>query len=528
MIGKINDDLFSRIILPNKGALSPDVIVGPKMGMDGAVVKIGEYFMVIAEDPIFPSPTMSPEDFGWITVHIGASDVAVMGVLPKYMSYSLLLPPDTEEDYIERLVKSIDKYASELGISIVGGHTGYYGAVTIPTIGGITVLGTGKKFITPAGAQVGDAIVITKGAAIEAAALLACELGEKIKKSGVDRKLVERAGKRLKEISVVKDAVLASEINGVHAMHDATEGGVCRGLWEIARASNTGIRIERKAVPLPPDIKEICGYFNLNPYEVISEGTLLITCSPDTVELLLKKFKEERIAAALIGQVVPAEKGCYWVENNGEKTELLPPEIDRFWDVFFNALLFKNDSISNAEKILCDELGRAVDNLKKVLAASLVPEVGSNIAYALPDAGKLEEIAAIPGRMLRFKGKVAVLGEPEMGCSKYMGGALLAVRKHFPEMRCIINLSNNEVIRNICRKLNYKIASMPVPADYRQTDADFYKDLNLILSSRDSSPQIIEIPDRINLESLIMVAGETLDDLVSIVKKISDELKKTL
>ncbi len=526
MIGKINDNLFSKIILPNKGAMHPDVVVGPKMGVDGAVIKIGEYYMVIAEDPIFPGPTMSPEDFGWITVHIGASDVAVMGVSPAYMSYSLLLPPETEESYIERLVRSIDLYARELGIAIVGGHTGYYGAVNIPTIGGITVWGTGKNFITPGGAQIGDSIIITKGAAIEAAALLASELGERIQKSGIDRKLVKRASQRLKEISVVKDALLATEIGGVHAMHDATEGGVCRGLWEIAKASRVGMRIERKEVPLPMDIKEICGYFNLNPYEVISEGTLLLTCPPDRAELLLNGFKKADIEAALIGKVLPVEEGSYWVESSGKQTALLPPEVDRFWDVFFDALYLKDDSRSNAEKILCSELSKAVDSLKKTLKADLIPEIGSNIAYALPDARKLEEIAAIPGRLLRFKGKVVSVGEPEMGCSKYMAGVLLGIRKHFPDVRCIVNLYSNEKIRSICRKLNYRIASMPVPVDFRQTDADFYRDLDRTLSVLDSVPQVIDIPDRINLERLILVPGETLDELVKVVLRISSELKK--
>ncbi len=150
MIGKVNDDFFSRAILPHTGAASSQVVVEPGMGVDAAVLKIGDEYLAIAEDPIFPGPTTSPEELGWLTVHIGASDVAVTGIRPQFMTYSLLLPPGTPEHYVADLVKSISEHARDLGIAIVGGHTGYYGAVTIPTIGGITVWGLGREFVTSA------------------------------------------------------------------------------------------------------------------------------------------------------------------------------------------------------------------------------------------------------------------------------------------------------------------------------------------------------------------------------------------
>jgi len=109
MIGKVNDGFFTKAILPHTGAPATEVIVGPRMGVDAGIVKLGEHYMAIAEDPIFPGPTTSPEDFGWITVHIGASDVAVMGIKPQFMTYSLLLPPGTDEDYISRLVLILDE-----------------------------------------------------------------------------------------------------------------------------------------------------------------------------------------------------------------------------------------------------------------------------------------------------------------------------------------------------------------------------------------------------------------------------------
>ncbi len=224
--------------------------------------------MAIAEGPIPPGPTTSLEDFGWITVHIGASDIAITGIRPQYMTYSRLIPLETSEEYITRLVCSISESARELGISIVGGHTGFYGAVTVPSSGGITVWGLGQEYITPADARVDDAVLITKGVAIEAVALLAAACG------------------------------------GVHAMHDATEGGLARGLWEMVQASSVGLRIQCSAVLVPPDVRSICHHFQLNPYEVISDGTLVLTVKPEMVEIVLTAHELAGLPAAVIGQVV--------------------------------------------------------------------------------------------------------------------------------------------------------------------------------------------------------------------------------
>lgn len=524
MIGKVNDDFFRRAILPCTGAETPEVVVGPRMGVDAAVLKIGEEYLAIAEDPIFPGPTTSPDDFGWITVHIGASDVAVMGVKPRFMTYSLLLPPGTPEDYIAALVGSISTYARELGITIVGGHTGFYGAVTIPTIGGITVWGTGREVVTPAGAQIGDTVIITKGAAIEATALVACELREKLLAAGIAPELLERGKKRLREMSVVAEAGIAVKVGGVHAMHDATEGGLARGLWEVAEAAGVGLRIERARVPVPADVRAICDYTGLNPYEVISEGTLVLTCDPEKAEALLAALQAAGLEAAVIGRVVPAAAGRVWVEADGTEQELLPPAVDRFWEVFFNALALKNDARTPAQVNLCRELGQAVRELQEANIIALIPEIGANLAYCLPEARELQDVAAIPGRLLRYKDRVATLGEPEMGCSHHMGGTLLAVREFFPAARCVINLRNNDRVRRACAGLGLKVASMPVPPDYRQTDADFYADLRRTLTGCRELPDVIEIPDRINLERLILVLGTNLEETVAKIKALAGKV----
>lgn len=526
MNGKVNDAFFQKNIISKVGLNHPEVVIGPAMGVDAAILKVSDGFMAIAEDPIFPSMSMSPEDFGFLTVHIGASDVAVMGVKPQFMTYSLLLPPGTSEEYISSLIASISKYAAELEIAIVGGHTGFYGAVTIPTVGGITVWGNGNTFLSPKGAREDDNIIMTKGAGLEAAALLAYELKDTLF-SVLPAEIVNRSVARLREISVVQDALIAARNNGVHAMHDATEGGLKRGLWEIAQASAKGIRINKDDLLIPEDIRGICGYFGLEPWEVISEGTLILTCSEEKTQELLNAYGDAGIQARIIGKVTSSEKGCIYLEG-GKAFPLVPPAEDQFWDVFFNSAALIREKLLNNKEIshrrLCKELQNTIAELCRKNIYPLIPEIGANIAYAAPNSNCLDELAGIPGRIIRIKGKSVSTSEPEMGASTYMGNSLLTIRSYFPEANSIINLRNNDTILRACCKGNYHIVKMPVPDGYLQSDEDFLKDLEKVLANSNVFPDIIEIPDRLNLEKLVLVIGRTLPELTAIILQINQDL----
>ncbi|MEM4206902.1 MAG: AIR synthase related protein, partial [Nitrososphaerota archaeon] len=108
-IGKIDREVFEKIIYPKLGAPSKNVILGPQHGVDAAVVSIDDKkgdIMVIAEDPTFGLPSLI-DYFGWAIVHICASDVAVLGVPPKYLTISLLLPPGTEVSLLDKIWRQV-------------------------------------------------------------------------------------------------------------------------------------------------------------------------------------------------------------------------------------------------------------------------------------------------------------------------------------------------------------------------------------------------------------------------------------
>ena len=339
-IGKIDEALFRSLVLGKLGRRDPTVIVPPMTGVDAGVVDLGGgRALVVAEDPIFTMPRLPLETFGRFTVHIGASDVAVMGVRPRYMTYSLLLPPETGTDDIKRIIDAIHRSARELGIAIVGGHTGFYPGFAAPTIGGITVFAVARKseIVTPAGARPGDAVVLTKGPAIETAALLAV-LREEELRARYPAALVERAKALTASITVVRDALTAAAAGGVTAMHDATEGGVVGGLFEIASASRVGMEIDEGLFVYPDEVRMVCEAFAIDPVRAIAEGSLLVTVRPGRSAGLVAALKRRRIAASVVGRVVADRRRRVIRRADGRLEELAVPEQDPFWPAFFRGL----------------------------------------------------------------------------------------------------------------------------------------------------------------------------------------------
>jgi hydrogenase maturation factor len=339
-IGKIDPETFSNFLLRRLGAEDDTVVVPPFTGVDAGVVELGDgKVLIVAEDPILAIPGQPLEIFGWYTVHIGASDVAVMGVKPRYMTYTLLLPPETSDADLETIVESIHEAALELGIAIVGGHTGRYPGLAAPLVGGVTVFAVAEEggYVTPRGARPGDEVILTKGPAIEAAGILATVREKALLKSH-PKDLVERAKALCKEMSVVKDAMVAVEAGGVTSMHDATEGGVIGGLFEVANASGVGMVVDEASFVYPEEVKMICDFFGIDPVAAIAEGSLIITAKAESSTGIIGRLHSAGIRASVVGTVTADPEERVMKRSDGRTVPLEIPEQDPFWPVFFESM----------------------------------------------------------------------------------------------------------------------------------------------------------------------------------------------
>jgi len=334
-IGKVDKATFDNIIFPRLGKSDSSVLLGPRHGVDAAIIELaGDNVMVIAEDPTFGLPVLMPH-FGWAIVHICASDVAVLGVKPRYMTICLMLPPGTEEKVLENIWAEVHQECEKLGIAIVGGHTGVYPGIAYPLNGGCTVVGLGTKdqLTPPSNAQVGDRVIMTKGPAVEAAGILAYQ-AEKALKEKFGEDIIEKAKSHFMAMTVIQDALIAGP--NAHAMHDATEGGLLNGVYEVVEASQTGVTLYEEKIVIPEEIGAVCSYFNIDPLISIGEGTLIITAAPENTPRILDDLKRSGIAAWEIGEVTAKDR--IFIRKTGKNEELTPVKVDPFWAAYFSTL----------------------------------------------------------------------------------------------------------------------------------------------------------------------------------------------
>jgi thiamin-phosphate kinase len=324
-VGKVPGKLLEGIVFKNLGMGDEKVKTGPRIGGDAAIVQFGDKYMVIASDPLIGAR----RDVGWYAVNINANDVAVCGARPKYFLETIILPEGTKSERLEEICRQVDSACREFGITVVGGHSEVTRYVDHGIISG-TMIGFSnrEKIIFPGSAREGDTILITKHAGLEGASLLAMEKAD-ILEDKVPKKLLDEASGFSQKISVVKEALLASDSGLINSMHDPTEGGVLTGVIELARAAGKGFIIYKDKIPVHKATQKICEALELDPYRLISSGALLLTTSKENVEPLKALLKTNDIPVEEIGKIT-AGNGLIR-SGDTEKSIPLEEQVEELW-----------------------------------------------------------------------------------------------------------------------------------------------------------------------------------------------------
>ena len=303
--GKLPGTLLQDLIegIP-KAASNRRLLVGPGLGEDAAHILFGENTLLAKTDPI----TFATDRIGWYAVNVNANDIAVAGGTPKWFLATLMMPPGSTEGEVRDIFGQIGEAAYEIGVQLAGGHTEVTPAVTQPVICGF-MLGEvpTSRAVSASGAQPGDAVILTKGIAIEGTSILANECGDQLARAGLDSPDIAAAADFIINpgISVLKDAQTAVSAGGVTAMHDPTEGGLATALQELAFASKVDIVIDKSAVNVLPICRAICDALDIDPWGLISSGALLATVQPDHQGAVVAALQGVGIDASVIGRVKP-------------------------------------------------------------------------------------------------------------------------------------------------------------------------------------------------------------------------------
>lgn len=325
-IGKVSETVLKRSIFKQIHTKRDEVLLGAGVGEDCAAVKLspGEIF-VISTDPI----TGTVKDVGMLAIQITANDLASSGAEPVGVMLTVLLPEEIEEEDIREMMRQVEEACAHFHIQVMGGHTEVTRAVTQPVI---SVTGVGKvredRLVSTAGAKPGQDILVTKWIGIEGTSIIAKEK-EKELLERFSQAFVDTAKGFDQYLSVLPDSRIAVE-HGVSAMHDVTEGGIYGALWEVAEASGIGLEIDLKAIPIRQETIEICEYFELNPYYLISSGCMLMAA--DQEHDLVRKLEAAGIPAAVIGKATDGKARRIW--NGGEESYLERPKTDELYKIY--------------------------------------------------------------------------------------------------------------------------------------------------------------------------------------------------
>lgn len=325
-IGKVPENVLERSVFKQLHTKRTEVLMGAGIGEDCAAVKLAEdEVFVLSTDPI----TGTAKDIGRLAIQITVNDLASSGAEPVGVLLTILLPPEAKESHLKKIMEQMEEACAAAKVQIMGGHTEVTTVVNQPVV---TVCGVGKvkegKLVLTSGARPGMDIVVTKWIGIEGTSIIAKEKEEELK-TRFSASFVDKAKELDVYLSVLSEAAVAVN-SGVSAMHDITEGGIFGALWEMAEASGIGLDIDVKKIPIRQETIEICEFYGINPYRLISSGSMLM--ATEDGNKLVRELEKAGINAVVIGKATEG-KDRMIRKDEEEHSFLERPKTDELYQV---------------------------------------------------------------------------------------------------------------------------------------------------------------------------------------------------
>ena len=325
-IGKVPENVLERSVFKQLHTKRAEVVLGAGIGEDCAAVKLKEdEIFILSTDPI----TGTAKDIGKLAIQVTVNDLASSGAEPVGVLLTILLPPTAKESHLKQIMSQMEEGCAAANIQIMGGHTEVTAVVNQPVV---TVCGVGKvkegKMVQTSGARPGMDIVVTKWIGIEGTSIIAKEKEEELK-TRFSTSFIDKAKEMDVYLSVLPEAQIAVK-TGVSAMHDITEGGIFGALWEMGEASGIGLDIDVKKIPIRQETVEICEFYGINPYRLISSGSMLM--ASEDGNKLVRELEKAGISAAVIGKATEG-KDRMIRKDEEEHSFLERPKVDELYQV---------------------------------------------------------------------------------------------------------------------------------------------------------------------------------------------------
>ena len=206
--------------------------------------------------------------------------------------------------------------------------------------------------------------------------------------------------------------------------------------------------------------------------------------------------RSERVLQTMIGSAYSAGGGAKFLDH------MAPVKMAALrWEVARQVRL----SARTFEQMLTDEW---------------LPEIGTNIVYALPKATVAEEVAALSGRIHRVCKHAQAMGHVNFGASKYMAKVVLATIQVDPDMRAAMNIKRTEDHLRRAREAGLVVASFERSMEPEDAPKDVEWGTLEAIRVTGAVPDVIEDSGGMGLEPVMRVLGREPADLVDKVRRI--------
>jgi hydrogenase maturation factor len=213
----------------------------------------------------------------------------------------VLLPVGTEDADVEALFNLMHDALTDVGATLVGGHTEITPAVTQPVVvGQMLGISETRRFVATAGARPGDVVVQIGVVPIEGTAVLTAEHRPQL--VGIDDATMCAATSALDEPGIsVTDAALAAAELGATALHDPTEGGLAAGLHELAGRAEVAVIVDRERILWFAPGVAVCTELGADPWATLASGALIATFPADHADAAVADLTNRGHQVAIIG-----------------------------------------------------------------------------------------------------------------------------------------------------------------------------------------------------------------------------------
>lgn len=280
-----------------------------RSGHDGAVLELLHGRSVMTTDSYVVRPLFFPgADIGALAVNGTVNDLAMCGAKPLFLTASFILEEGLEIETLWRVVRSMRTAADAAGVSIVTGDTkvverGYGDGIYINTTGIGCI--EHETLIMPDRIASGDVILVSGDIGRHGMAVMG------------EREGLSFTTPIASDCAPLWDTVGAMLYAGIdiHCMRDATRGGLCSVLNELAEASAQQFDIVERDIPVSECVRGACEVLGLDPLQVACEGRFVAIVPKSDEEKAMGVLKAHSKSASVIGLVTDGEAGLVTIQT---------------------------------------------------------------------------------------------------------------------------------------------------------------------------------------------------------------------